>query len=85
MTFVPRPHPSSSNQSKQSKVIPITIFGANTWTFTYLIGESPRVCSKYSKSITFYGFEAEKKLVRSRSNYFAHDGQRAFFAAILNI
>ena len=28
--------------------------------------------------ITFYGFEAGRKLVRSRSNYFAHDGQRAF-------
>ena len=27
--------------------------------------------------ITFYGFEAGQKLVRSRSNYFAHDGQRA--------
>ena len=27
--------------------------------------------------ITFYGFEAGQKLVRSRSNYFTHDGQRA--------
>ena len=27
--------------------------------------------------ITFCGFEAGQKLVRSRSNYFAHDGQRA--------
>ena len=27
--------------------------------------------------ITFYGLEAGQKLVRSRSNYFAYDGQRA--------
>ena len=27
--------------------------------------------------ITFYGFEVGQKLVRLRSNYFAHDRQRA--------
>ena len=27
--------------------------------------------------ITFYWFEGGQKLIRSRSNYFAHDGQRA--------
>ena len=57
--------------------LPITIFGANTWTFTYLIGGGPRLCFKYSNFITVYGFEAGQNLVRSRSNYFAHDGKRA--------
>ena len=35
-----------------------------------IIGESPKVCSKYSHWYSFYWFEAGQKLVRSRSNYF---------------
>ena len=42
-----------------------------------VIGESPVFAPNIVIGITFYGFEAGQKLVRSRSNYFAHDGQRA--------
>ena len=35
--------------------------------------------------ITFYGFKAGQKLVRSRSNYFAHDGQRALSSITIEL
>ena len=67
-----------SKESKSALSVVSKVFGAKTWTFTYLVGESPRVCSKYSNwnyLLCIWGGAKVSSIANELT--FAHDGQRA--------